>query len=165
MFDADQLQRLYRFGVSMSGDETLAYDLLQDALEAYLRIYRRAPPDHPMAYVRTSMRNGYIDRLRREQRYPEQDFDEQQEGMVDLSCAMLEDIIIAQEELDRLWSRLSSMERMVLYLWAVEGFTAKEIAAQLDAPRGTILARLHRLRRKLTQPVQARTLPQSGGAA
>ena len=39
-------------------------------------------------------------------------------------------------------------EREILYYWAIEGMTAQEISRQIDTPRGTVLSRLYRLRKK-----------------
>ena len=40
-------------------------------------------------------------------------------------------------------------EREALFLWAVEGYTAREIAEMCSSPINTVLSRLHRGRRKL----------------
>jgi RNA polymerase sigma-70 factor (ECF subfamily) len=36
----------------------------------------------------------------------------------------------------------------VLFLWAVEGYTIDEISRQTGTARGTLLTRLHRLRKR-----------------
>jgi DNA-directed RNA polymerase specialized sigma24 family protein len=69
MLDRDRLQRLYRYGYSLTRDEHRAYDLLQDAIEIALR---KAPqdPQAMLRYIRTIMRNRFIDEYRRQQRHP-----------------------------------------------------------------------------------------------
>jgi RNA polymerase sigma-70 factor (ECF subfamily) len=42
----------------------------------------------------------------------------------------------------------------VLLLWAVEGFSYKEIADALNVPIGTVMSRLHRIRAKLAERLQ-----------
>ena len=69
--------------------------------------------------------------------------------MVDHEERLLEDLVVLEETVARIWTELNPMEREVLSLWAVEGMTAQEIADQLETPRGTILARIHRLRKKV----------------
>lgn len=51
--------------------------------------------------------------------------------------------------LDSALGRLRPEERAVLYLSAVEGFTAKQISEMLDWPRGTVLSMLHRSKNKI----------------
>jgi DNA-directed RNA polymerase specialized sigma24 family protein len=69
MLDRPALQRLFRYGFSLTHDTDSAYDLLQDALEISLR---KAPTrtDAPMRYVQSIMRNRFIDQYRREHRHP-----------------------------------------------------------------------------------------------
>ena len=44
---------------------------------------------------------------------------------------------------------LRPVERAVMLLSAVEGYTAREIGELLDAPRGTVLSLMHRTRAKI----------------
>ena len=164
MLDRDMLQRLYRYGYSLTRDEHRAYDLLQDAVEAALR---KSPqdPQAMLRYVRTIMRNRFIDEYRREQRHPMLSFEEQDDCPVDIDPLVLEEVVIAQHDLDVVIAVLGPMERELLFLWAVEGYTAQELAAQTGAPRGTVLARLHRLRTKILRHVRSdmRAVGEGGG--
>jgi len=36
-----------------------------------------------------------------------------------------------------------------MYFWAVEGYTTDELAEFLDISRGTLLSKIHRLRKRL----------------
>ena len=69
MLDQSTLQRLFRYGFSLTHDEDAAYDLLQDALEISLR---KAPVNAAaaMSYVQSIMRNRFIDQYRRDHRDP-----------------------------------------------------------------------------------------------
>ena len=152
MLDRDMLQRLYRYGYSLTCDEHKAYDLLHDAVEVALRKSPRDP--HAMLhYVRTIMRNRFIDDYRRKQRYPTLSLEEQDDCPVDIDPRVPEEVVIAQHDLDIVIAVLEPMERELLFLWAVEGYTAQELADQTGAPRGTVLARLHRLRTKILRHV------------
>ena len=73
--------------------------------------------------------------------------------------------MIAQHDLDVVIAVLEPMERELLFLWAVEGYTAQELADQTGAPRGTVLARLHRLRSKILRHVgtDVRAVGEGGG--
>ena len=56
-------------------------------------------------------------------------------------------------ELEWIWPSLSFMEREILFLWAVEGYSTDEVASQLDRPRNTVLSIIHRMRKRLKQSV------------
>lgn len=150
MLNDRQLQRLFRYGYSLTADETSAYDLLQDAVEALLR----APPRQALAvegYVRTIMRNRFYDRARRQKRFPSEPYDDARGDPVFLERCALEDVVIAELDLDAAWRLLEPLEREILYLWAIEDLSTRDIALALEMPRGTVLARIHRLRGKLEQ--------------
>lgn len=53
------------------------------------------------------------------------------------------------------------MESEVLYYWAIEGMTTQEIADQIDVPRGTVLSRLYRIRKRFDTKAENNEL--SGG--
>lgn len=148
MLSEAQLQRLFRYAYSLTANEAAAYDLLQDGLESSLR----APPRADCAlesYVRRIVRNRFIDQLRRSERFPSEPYDETDGRLVDLNHCSLEDLAIAELDLDAVWRLLHPFEREILYLWAVDDMSTREIAEALDVPRGTVLARMHRLRRKI----------------
>jgi len=147
MFSPETLNMLYRYGYSLTGNEADAYDLLQDALARYLE--RGSEQDNPVAYLRRMMRNQFIDQLRREQRFPLEALNTIDPKMSEDDAMQLERIVISQQTLQQVWAQLMPMERELLHLWALDGFNAREIAEQLDVPRGTILSRIHRLRKKI----------------
>jgi RNA polymerase sigma-70 factor (ECF subfamily) len=71
------------------------------------------------------------------------------EGVADVA-----DVVIAgldAEEVSRCLGQLPEPQRVCIVLMDVAGYTAKEAAETLGCPRGTVLARVHRGRRKLTQ--------------
>ena len=57
--------------------------------------------------------------------------------------------LAAQDEMDAALERLRPEEREALYLAAVEGYTASEIAKLTDRPRGSVLSLLHRAKARL----------------
>ena len=140
----DELQKLFRYGYSLTADESDAYDLLHGAIERTMA--RGAEPEHPVRYVMRAMRNAHLDRVRRERRAPHVELEE---GMMDVSEQVLENEAIATVDLERIWGTLEIEERELLHLWAVEEYTAREIAEQTQTSRNTILSRIHRLRLRL----------------
>jgi len=152
VFSDAQLNALYRYGVSLTNDETLAYDLLQDATECYLKMDpARRPADGAEFYLRKVIRNRYIDQLRREKRYPHESLDDSDDRLVSMAMPDPGEVVIDRQMVESILARLNPMERELLHLWAYEEMTAQEIATQLDSPRGTILSRIHRLRQKIAR--------------
>jgi RNA polymerase sigma-70 factor, ECF subfamily len=71
------------------------------------------------------------------------------EGTADVA-----DVVIAgldAEEVSRCLGRLPEPQRVCIVLMDVAGYTAREAAEALGCPRGTVLARVHRGRRRLAQ--------------
>lgn len=147
-FDRATLDSLFRYCLALTGEREDARDLLHNALESYLR-QRPTAVQHPLAYVRRIARNRFYDELRRLrvirfEPLPDQDIPASTER--ELESLMVDEAMVAQ-----LWHRLAPAEREVVFLWAVEGLSASEIALQLGEPRGTILSRLRRLKLRMAE--------------
>jgi len=69
--------------------------------------------------------------------------------VVEMNPRTLEDIYIDQDEITILLEKLNPPDRELLYFWAVEEYTIDEISKLLNTPRGTLVSRIHRLRKKL----------------
>jgi RNA polymerase sigma-70 factor (ECF subfamily) len=70
------------------------------------------------------------------------------------STADVADVVIAglaAEEVSRCLGRLPEPQRVCIVLMDVAGYSAREAAQALGCPRGTVLARVHRGRRRLAQ--------------
>ena len=164
MLDKPTLQRLYRYGFSLTRDEDAAYDLLQDALEISLR---KAPDNTAaaMGYVQSIMRNRFIEQYRRDHRHPTVSFDDNDNQPVNIDPRVLEDIVIAEHEVEAIMAMLEPLEHELLFFWAVEGYTAQEIADRTDSTRGTVLSRIHRLRQKILRHRPSPAAAIKGGIA
>jgi len=146
-FDPDNLDRLFRYCLSLTRHREDALDLMHTALEKFLRIPKEQI-NQPWYYLRRIARNHFYDRQRHSQRFPEISLEES--GIPEpFSERDLESIVIDQVTLARVWETLSAPERETLYLWAAEGMSTSEIALHLGQPRGTVLARLHRLKQRV----------------
>ena len=149
-FDKVLLNDLYRYALSFTHDEQQAYDLLQSTCEKVLS--QNIAAKQLKAYMIRMIRNAYIDQYRRkklelvvDQRLSEQHLIER------TVTSELEQIIIDQQHVSIILQSLNPHERELLYLWAVEGKTVQELATQTNTSRGTLLARLHRLKKRLKQ--------------
>jgi RNA polymerase sigma-70 factor (ECF subfamily) len=143
------LNSLYRYAYSLSNSESDGYDLLHDALARFLARKEALPEQERAPYLRRMIRNQFIDQLRREQRLPLEVLDTVEPDIIDDAFIELERVIISQQTLDNIWDLLLPLERELVHLWAVEGFNTREISQQLHIPQGTILSRIHRIRKKI----------------
>jgi len=142
----EDYQRAFRYACALGADRDLALDLVQTALVKGLNAAARHI-DNPLAYLMTSVRNCFYSELRRKGR--DDAAFEDLDGVIATDLKPLEDMIVERDALKQAWVKLSPPERELLHLWAVEGHTLEEISTQTDTPKGTLLARVHRLRKRL----------------
>lgn len=146
IFDRKNLNLLFRYCLALCGERENARDLLHDSIEKYLR----NPPDvaqKPEAYIKRIARNHFIDRIRREQ-VVQTEVIEDTDVLASTERA-LEDMMVDQLTLEKVWQHLTPLEREVIYYWAVEEMSASEIALHTGQSRNTVLSRLHRLRLRM----------------
>ncbi len=173
-FDKQQLNQLYRYCYMLTVHRDDAYDLLQSALEKYLK----SPPNasySEFAYIRRIIRNQFIDNIRRlksvtfesldsyaphAQEEEHSYFDNQ--DVIAINSSALDEMLINEERVEWIWSILNAAEREIVFLWGVEGYTAAEVATELDMPRGTVLSKIHRLRKKITTNLTEDAVPVHG---
>jgi len=155
----EQLDTLYRVARRLVRDQNQAEDLVQ---ETYLRALRSRNSFELQEFgIRPWMlrilHNLYLSRGEHESRQPHAMDEEQLEAAEDQSSGPLPDSSILEnmdERLVRAIELLSEDYRSVLTLWAVEELSYKEIAHTLDIPVGTVMSRLHRARRRLSQQLR-----------
>ena len=148
MFDKDVLQQLYRYSYSLTCDEHNAYDLLQGALEKFIKSNNEA--SQPIAYMRKIIYNQFIDDCRRQKIVQ---FEELEETNLptDFDVQTLEELQVNQDMAEQILQSLEPDEREIMYCWAIEGFSTSEIAEKLKKPKGTILSKIYRMRKKLIE--------------
>ena len=146
--DRKSLDKLYRYAYTLTANQADAYDLLHNAIEASLNRPSETTKK-TIAYLRVIMRNRFIDEYRHHQSFPHEDIDDH--SPVSISESSLEDVVIASHDLAVLWKTLEPVDREVLFFWAVEGLSMREISEKLEVSRGTLLSRIHRLRKRLSE--------------
>lgn len=146
--DQTFINRLYRYAFSLTNERDDAYELLQQAVERYLR---RQPTTvrSPLSYLMRSIRNAFFDRIRHSNLYPVVADDQLQNSDEEATFPFIDDLLIRQQDAAQLLALLNSRERELLYLWAVEEYTVQEIADLQGVPRGTLLSQLHRMKNRL----------------
>ena len=136
----EKLQNGYRYALALIHDSQMAQDLLQTAC---LKISKRGGP-WEMPYIVTTIRNSYIDNLRRSRKLDFYPIDEEDlVGDVDMMLSSFD------PELESALAQLQEDVRELLYLSVVEEYSASELADLTQRPRGTILSILHRTKRTL----------------
>jgi RNA polymerase sigma-70 factor (ECF subfamily) len=155
----EQLPRLYSIARALVGDD--AEDAVQDCmLKAFQRYGQLRDAAAGPAWLRKILVNCCRDHGRAESRRPWQiDFEEAEnfslyrkiayEDPFPYSDSLHLDFLAGFETADvrEVLMRLPEIYRVPLVLVHMEGYLAKEVASLLDAPLGTVLARLHRGRK------------------
>lgn len=139
---APQLNQLYQYALVYCDQPADAYDILQSSLESYLS--KKIVVENPMAYLRRSIKNLWVDTYRKNvsrENYEKLPFD--------IAESTLESIIVEQDLIQKIWHQLIPDERELLYYWAVLEFSMAEISKELNVPRGTLLSRMHRMRKRI----------------
>lgn len=145
------MHRGYRYAFSLTHDQTMAEDILQDAC---VRLVKSDGPWHS-GYLFATIRNRFIDLFRRENLVEMRSVEEITERGED-GILGHEDIAVADSGiLERALDRLRPEEREAIYLAAVEGYTAKEIGELTGKPRGSVLSLIHRGKEKLRRLLAA----------
>jgi len=137
----------FRYALALTHDRTRAEDLVQQAWLRLLEAYGQVN-DRPRLFL--TIKNLVRDDHRRDRLHAE--------AAIELADPVPTEITTAGEppvgdDLDRLLARLTPREREVLYLNAVEGYTAAEIAAHMGAARGSVLSLAARAKAKLRRHV------------
>lgn len=143
------VQAGYRFALSLTHHHYDAEDLVQ---QAWMKCFHRYGSVKNRSILFTSIRHLFYDQCRRGKIVSFESIDGHPEP-----AAVTSGSSHAAADLDVLLAGLRAEEREALYLNAVEGYTAREIAEQTGTPRNTILSHLHRARRKLARALDCET--------
>jgi len=155
----EQLPRLYGLARRLVGDE--AEDLVQESLmRGYRSFDTLKSPASAGPWLTAILVNAHRDRIRKERRsirevsLEEVDQFSLYRHIADEDPFPYSDTLHAdflglfdREDVHRVLQSLPDLYRVPLVLRYVEGYATKQIARMLDAPLGTILARLHRGRK------------------
>lgn len=139
-------RKMYGICMSYAGDRDMAQDILQDAFIKVFRRIKEFKGDGSLeGWIRRIMVNTAIDHLRkqtREHSYFTDEITEEAHGP-----DVIEDLK-ARDILD-LVAQLPAGARVIFNLYALEGFTHKEIAVKMDISEGTSKSQFNRARRML----------------
>ncbi|NOR11137.1 MAG: sigma-70 family RNA polymerase sigma factor [Desulfovibrionaceae bacterium] len=141
------LDRGFRYGVALTHDDMQAEDLVQ---EACMRMVKMLKPWEP-AYFFAIIRNRFIELYRHRKKFPSIPFEEVNAKEVpdEKFLRDAEELTANTESLEKALTNLTAAEREILFLFIIEGYTAKEIAEMIDRPRNSVLSIVYRSRMKL----------------
>ena len=147
------LPRLRRYALALCRVADTADELVQMACEKALASPRQTLDISFEAWMFRILRNGWIDRLRRQKtRGEEIDIVEHSDlGAFD-GARIPENRLVLSKTLEAI-GRLPDEQRELLLLVCVEELSYRDAAEVLDLPIGTVMSRLARARRKLAEYV------------
>ncbi|ANO52106.1 RNA polymerase sigma factor [Woeseia oceani] len=147
------LPNLRRFALSLAGSLADADDLLQSTVE---RVLQRGLPDEAelLPWTMRVCRNLWIDevRSRKVRRVASSDPSLADEQVVEGEAEQIGKLSL--REVQAVMTGMPDEQRAVLLLVAVEGYSYKQAAAELDIPIGTIMSRLARARAALADRIE-----------
>lgn len=133
------LQEAFRYAFSLTHHAADAEDLVQQAAFQLQRAYRRL---HPKSLLYTTIRNLFRDQLRRKKVVQFEALEDENQGSEPPASGETGDI-------GELLGKLNPKEREIIFLHYIEGYTASEIASNIESTRNTVLSLLRRARIKL----------------
>jgi len=146
------LPRLQRFAFSLTSSSEDAEDLLHATVEkALLKYDQFEQGTHLDRWMFRICKNLWMDEWRsRQVRGIKVDYeDDKHEPWLDGERGTIDKIRL--QEVKRAMDKLHDDQRIVLVLVAVEGHSYKEVAALLEIPIGTVMSRLARARKTLSE--------------
>jgi RNA polymerase sigma-70 factor (ECF subfamily) len=152
---------LYRYAYRLTGKQADAEDLTQQAFLVALRKRDQLRDESKaLAWLRTLLRNEFLQIVRRPQARVAEDLSSVVDG-----AASHEEGLVQGEEHDRLQRALADMApefRVPLLMFHVEELSYREIAYELQVPAGTVMSRISRGRAVLRQVLGDETRAESG---
>jgi RNA polymerase sigma-70 factor, ECF subfamily len=149
---------LYRFGLSLTGNEADAADLAQETFYVWAnKRYQLKDPAKVKAWLFTTLHRQFLQARRHETRFKDEPIDETSAELllINVDCV---NRIDARALLSFL-GQLDENHRAPLVLYYLEDLSYNEIAETLAVPLGTVQSRIARAKIKLLQLLNGTTPP------
>jgi RNA polymerase sigma-70 factor (ECF subfamily) len=136
-------QPLYKFAFSLTRTEADACDLTQQTFYVWAtKGYQVRDPSKTKTWLFTTLHRNFLQRRRKEIRFPHQELDESDAGLPSVDPVTATGLDSAQV-LEAL-ARIEDHYQSAVALFYLEDCSYKEIAEVLDVPIGTVKSRLTR---------------------
>lgn len=139
------LHRGFRYALALTHDRAEADDVVQDA---WVAVLNAGQPRSPGVLFR-AIRSRFIDRYRRKRLVSISSLETHPGNHIDPNSNADIAGMIAYDEIEHALGSVRAEERELLFLHAVEGYTADEIGALTDRTSGAVRVLLYRVRQKL----------------
>ena len=149
---------LYRFGLSLTGNETDAADLAQETFYIWAnKGHQLQKAASVKSWLFTTLHREFLKTRRRQDRFPNESIDERTEELpnVPANCAELVD----SKTLLRILGEIAEDFRAPLVLYYMEDLSYKEIADVLALPLGTVQSRIARAKIQLLRRLNESNSP------
>jgi RNA polymerase sigma-70 factor, ECF subfamily len=149
---------LYRFGLSLTGNEADAADLTQETFYIWAnKGHQLKNPGNVKGWLFTTLHREFLKTCRRRNRFSNESIDEGAEGLpnVPADCAERAD----SRTLLRILGEIAEDFRAPLVLYYMEDLSYKEIADVLALPLGTVQSRIARAKIQLLRRLNKTNLP------
>jgi len=153
----EHLDRLHNLARGLTGSPQDAEDLVSETCLLALRGWRRQAPDDPAAWFATICLNAARSSSRRRAARPVEIWaDDWLAAQPDLEADTEQAVMSSLDTLRvrAAMQRLPEVQLQAITLMDLAGYTAAQTSTILGAPRGTVLARVHRGRKALARLLQ-----------
>lgn len=147
---ADHLNRLWRYGLVLSGNQDTAQDLVQaTCLRALEKSHQFEEGTRLDRWLFSILNSIWKNQLRAQKVRQGQGFVSAEDALLFDGAQLMETNITARQVLSKVQA-LPEAQRETVFLVYVEGYSYAEAAEILEVPMGTIMSRLAAARKKLS---------------
>jgi len=141
---------LYRFGLSLTGNEADACDLTQETFYVWAsKGHQLRDPANVKAWLFTTLYRQFLQICRRRERFRHEPISEATENLPHVSADVVNRVDV--QTMLKLLGSIDEAYRAPLVLYYIEGLSYKEIAEALEIPLGTVQSRIARAKIHLFQ--------------
>jgi len=149
---------LYRFGLSLTGNETDAADLTQETFYIWAnKGHQLQKAASVKSWLFTTLHREFLKTCRRRNRFSHQSIDESTEDLPNVPADCVERV--DSRTLLRILGEIAEDFRAPLVLYYMEDLSYKEIADVLALPLGTVQSRIARAKIQLLRRLSETNLP------
>jgi len=149
---------LYRFGLSLTGNETDAADLTQETFYIWAnKGHQLQKAASVKSWLFTTLHREFLKTCRRRNRFSHQSIDESTEDLPNVPADCVERV--DSRTLLRILGEIAEDFRAPLVLYYMEDLSYKEIADVLALPLGTVQSRIARAKIQILRRLSETNLP------